>query len=101
MVSSSPVPSVMIIAGTEENGVEYPHWETNLKFALALQKTAQAKYMGLMKPVFFCPRRYNMDVTENSLLLEFGTEVNTLEEAVYSARLMGDVLADVVLAAEE
>ena len=91
----------MIIAGTEENGVEYPHWETNLKFALALQKTAQAKYMGLMKPVFFCPRRYNMDVTENSLLLEFGTEVNTLEEAVYSARLMGDVLADVVLAAEE
>ena len=54
-----------------------------------------------MKPVFFCPRRYNMDVTENSLLLEFGTEVNTLEEAVYSARLMGDVLADVVLAAEE
>ncbi len=42
-----------------------------------------------------------MDLTENSLLLEIGTEVNTLEEAIYSARLMGDALADVVLAAEE
>ena len=101
IINGKKAAQIMIIAGAEENGVEYPHWETNLKFALSLQKTAQAKYMGLMKPVFFCPRRYNMDVTENSLLLEFGTEVNTLEEAVYSARLMGDVLADVVLAAEE
>ncbi len=90
---------IMILAGAEENGIEFPHWETNLRFALALQKTAQAKYTGLMKPLFFCPRRYNMDVTDNSLLLEIGTEVNTLEEAIYSARLIGDVIADCVLAA--
>ena len=101
VIGEKKAAQIMIIAGAEENGIEFPHWETNLKFALALQKAAQEKYMGLMKPIFFCPRRYNMDVTENSLLLEFGTEVNTLEEAVYSARLMGDVLADVVLAAGE
>lgn len=99
VVGGKKAAQIMIITGAEENGIEFPHWETNLKFALALQQTAQAKYTGLMKPVFFCPRRYNMDVTENSLLLEIGTEVNTLEEAIYSARLIGDVIADCVLSA--
>jgi stage II sporulation protein P len=33
-----------------------------------------------------------MDVTPCSLLLEFGTDANTLEEAVYSAQLIGDAL---------
>mgnify|MGYP003321077975 CR=1 FL=1 len=38
-------------------------------------------------------RKYNMDVTPCSLLLEFGTDANTLEEAVYSAELVGEALA--------
>ena len=33
-----------------------------------------------------------MDVTPCSLLLEFGTDANTLEEAVYSAQLIGESL---------
>ena len=96
VIGGKKAAQIMIIAGGEENGIEFPRWETNLRFALALQKAAQAKYMGLMKPLFFCPRRYNMDLTENGVLLEIGTEVNTLEEAVYAARLMGDVIADCV-----
>ena len=101
VINGKKAAQVMIIAGAEENGIEYPGWETNLRFALALQKAAQSKYMGLMKPLFFCPRRYNMDLTENGALLEIGTEVNTLEEAAYAARLIGDVIADCVLAAGE
>ena len=100
LIGGKKAAQIMILTGAEENGTEFPHWEKNLRFALRLQETAQEKYPGLMKPLFFCPRRYNMDLTENGLLLEIGTEVNTLEEAVYSARLIGDALADVVLAAE-
>ena len=54
--------------------------------------TDEEKYDGLMRPVFFCNRKYNMNVTPCSLLLEFGTDANTLEEAVYSAQLIGDSL---------
>ena len=100
VVNGKKAAQIMILTGAEENGIEFPHWESNLRFALSLQKIAQEKYTGLMKPVFFCPRRYNMDVTENAVLLEIGTEVNTLEEAIYSARLIGDVIADAVLAAQ-
>ena len=99
VIDGKKAAQIMVLTGAEEGDVTFPHWESNLAFALALQKAAQAKYMGLMKPLFFCPRRYNMDLTEQSVLLEIGTEANTLEEAIYSARLIGDVLADCVLAA--
>ncbi len=98
VIDGKKAAQIMILTGAEEGDITFPHWENNLSFALALQKGAQAKYMGLMKPLFFCPRRYKMDLTEHSLLLEIGTEVNTLEEAICSARLIGDVLADCVLA---
>lgn len=99
VIDGKKAAQIMILTGGEEGDITFPHWESNLAFALALQREAQAKYMGLMKPLFFCPRRYNMDLTEHSVLLEIGTEVNTLEEAIYSARLIGDVIADCVLAA--
>lgn len=98
VIGGKKAAQIMILTGAEEGDIAFPHWERNLSFALALQKEAQARYMGLMKPLFFCPRRYNMDLTEYSVLLEIGTEVNTLEEAVYSARLIGDVIADCVSA---
>lgn len=92
-INGKKAAQVMIISGCEGNGVEsFPSWEENLVFALDLQSTAEKKYQGLMRPVYFCNRKYNMDVTPCSLLLEFGTDANTLEEAVYSAQLIGDAL---------
>jgi stage II sporulation protein P len=87
----------MIISGCEGDGVEdFPKWEENLTFALHLQNTVEEKYDGLMRPVFFCNRKYNMNVTPCSLLLEFGTDANTLEEAVYSASLIGKSISEML-----
>ena len=88
---------IMIITGAEEGPVtDFPNWRLNLRFALSLQNAAQNAYTGLMKPVFFCRRRYNMDVVPCGLLLEFGSDTNTLEEALYSAHLFGNVLAELI-----
>ena len=89
---------IMIITGAEEGLVtDFPGWEENLRFALALQRAAQTKYEGLMKPIYFCQRKYNMDLTPCSLLLEFGSDTNTLEEAVRAGRMLGDALAELIL----
>ena len=40
--------------------------------------------------------QYNMYLTHGSLLIEVGTDANTLDEAVYSGSLLGDVLVDVL-----
>lgn len=88
---------MMIIAGAQDGNVtDFPDWETNLSFALHLQKTANDKYENLMKPVFFCMRKYNMDMTPYSLLVEVGTDANSLQEAAYSGRLLGDVLSEFI-----
>lgn len=89
-INGKKAAQVMIISGCEGDGIEdFPKWKDNLTFALHLQNTVEEIYDGLMRPVFFCNRKYNMNVTPCSLLLEFGTDANTLEEAVYSASLIG------------
>lgn len=93
LINGRKAAQVMIITGCEGDGVtDFPNWKQNLGFALHLQNTAQESYEGLMRPVFFCNRKYNMNVTPCSLLLEFGTDANTLQEAVYSAQLIGNSL---------
>lgn len=97
VINGKKAAQVMIISGCEGDGVEdFPNWKDNLTFALHLQNTVEEKYDGLMRPVFFCNRKYNMNVTPCSLLLEFGTDANTLEEAVYSASLIGKSISEML-----
>ena len=49
-------------------------------------------YPGLTRPVFFCYRKYNQDLTTGSLLIEIGSHGNTLEEVLYTAQLAGDAI---------
>ncbi|MDR2525233.1 MAG: stage II sporulation protein P [Oscillospiraceae bacterium] len=93
-VNGKKAAQIMIITGIEEGAiVDYPDWRQNLTFALQLHKAAEDLAPGLMRPLFFCPRKYNMNETPYSLLLEFGSDGNTLEEAVYSGRLIGAAMA--------
>lgn len=88
---------MMIIAGAEYGSIEnYPDWEYNLRFALAVQNKVEEKYEGLMRPILFSERKYNMDETRNSFLLEVGTGANTLDEACYSARLFATALGELL-----
>jgi len=97
VIDGKKAAQIMIITGVEEGSIKnFPNWQNNLKFALKLQERAQSMFEGLMKPVMFSPRKYNMDLGEYSILLEMGTDVNTLEEAAYSGRLIGVVLADLL-----
>ena len=87
----------MIISGAEEGQIaDFSDWEYNLRFALELQNTASEMYETLMRPLYFCQRKYNMDICKNALLLEIGTDANTLDEALYSATLCANALVKVI-----
>lgn len=89
---------IMIITGCDNNGKLYfPNWQKNLRMAAQLQRQLTQDWEGLMRPLYFAPFRYNMHMTPNSLLVEFGTDVNTLDEALYSAELFGQSLANLLL----
>lgn len=84
---------VMILAGCNEDGaLEFLNWEYNLRFDVRLQQSMNELYPDLARPIYFVARRYNMHLTKNSMLVEIGTEVNTLDEALYSARLFANSL---------
>ena len=49
-----------------------------------------------MRPLYFCQRKYNMDIAKNALLLEIGTDANTLDEALHAAHLCAKALTEVI-----
>ena len=96
-INGKKAAQIMIISGCEGGNItDFPNWEDNLKFALRLQKTAEEMYPTLMRPLFFCNRKYNMYKSKCGLLLEMGSDGNTLDEATYSGRLIGDVLGEML-----
>lgn len=96
-INGKKAAQLMIITGAEEGKVEdFPDWEYNLRFALQLQKKSETMFPGLMRPVLFSQRKYNMDMTRFSLLIEMGSEANTLEEACYSGRMLAAALASLM-----
>lgn len=50
----------------------------------------------MTRPLNFNSVKYNMNLTHGSVLIEVGTDVNTIDEAVYSGSLLGDSLSEVL-----
>lgn len=98
VVNDKKAAKMMIISGCEYGSVKnFPNWEYNLRFACAVTDKLNSLYPELMRPILFSERKYNMDLTKNSFLLEIGTDANTLDEACYSGRLFANTLADLIL----
>lgn len=98
VIGGKKAAQVMIIAGCDDTGdLGFPDWEHNLRFALRLQQSVSGLYPNLARPLSFCPRRYNENVTHGSLLVEIGTDANTLDEALYTGELFGKSLAAALL----
>ena len=87
---------IMIISAADNGHLGIPNYPQNLRFAAHFQDYMEGRNPGLTRPIFFTYRRYNMHLTPGSLLVEIGSNANTLEEAMYSAVLMGNALADLM-----
>lgn len=93
-VNGKKAAQIMIMSGYDPSGAYgFEHWEYNLRFALRLQQKAEQLYPGMTRPLYFGDFAYNMNINSGSLLIEVGTEVNTLEEAKYTSELLGEVIA--------
>ena len=95
---------IMIISGCQEKGnpVEnFPDWRYNLTFAVHLQNQLETMFPGITRPLYFSPRKYNMNLTHCSLLVEVGSDANTLEEAVYTGKCIGVSLSEIMKDYEE
>ena len=103
-VKGKKAAQIMIISGCQEEGnpiKNLPDWRYNLTFAVHLQQKLEELFEGITRPLYFCPRSYNMNVTHCSLLIEVGSDSNTLEEAVYTGKCIGVAVSKILEEYEE
>lgn len=92
-INGKKAAQVMLVMGSQSGSVtNFPKWEENFKLAVKLQQTIEKNYPTLARPLMLMSKNYNESLTTGSLLIEFGTDANSLEEALYSAEMVGDSL---------
>lgn len=88
---------VMLVMGSNTGYIDnYPKWKENLKLATRLQQCFNTKYPGLSRALLLRSSLYNQNLSTGAMLIEVGTEANTLDEAKYSAKLVGNCLSEVM-----
>lgn len=87
---------LMAVVGSNGGGLEHNTYFENLKFAVALQESAENLYPGLFRPIDFRKERFNQHILNNCIIIEDGTHGNTLNEALESMDLFSDVLDKLV-----
>lgn len=70
--------------------------EVNLEYAKQIKAIADEKYPGLIKGIFHARGNYNQDLGPRMILLEFGTHVTSLEQALQSVEPAAEVIVAAV-----
>ena len=83
----------VIIIGTDAGGLHHPSWEDNLAIGIQLQNNICNLYPTLTRPLQLRKERFNGHVNPGAVLIEIGSNGNTMEEALYCAELMGEAIA--------
>ena len=93
VIDGKKAAQLMIVIGMQNTkSSPNPHTGDNLAFGARLQQTMHTQYSGLMRPMSLANARYNQQLCKAMVLVEVGSDVNTLEEACYSAELLGNGL---------
>lgn len=85
-------------------GKKHANYEKNLQLAEKLHKLINEKYPGLSRAVIVKTEgnaKYNQDLSENAMLIEFGGVDNTFEELYLSAEALADVFSEFYWQAEK
>lgn len=96
-INGQSAAQVMIISAASDGYYYVPNYLQNLHFACLLQEHMESENPGITRPVLFQYCQYNQHLTTGSLLLEIGSQGNTLEEALYTGELIGESIGNALL----
>ncbi len=104
-INGKKTAQMMLFNGISRNkngDIQYlynPNLQGNLAFSLQMKLAAMSLYPDFAKPIYIKGYRYNLHYKEKSLLIELGTDKNTVEEARNAMEPLAKVL-DQVLSGE-
>lgn len=73
-----------------------PYLDDTLAFSLQLNLLGRERYPGLMYKIYLKNYRYNMHFTGHCMLVELGTQNNTVEEAQNGVRYLAELLYELL-----
>lgn len=83
-------------------GPDNPNKDQLLKFARYIRDKSNEKYPGLCKGIVVKPYgKFNQYVSDHYTLLEIGSNLNTMDEAKETAKLVGEILDEVIVDLKE
>lgn len=85
---------LMIISCCDSADTPIPNYIDNFKTACVIQNCAETAYPGLTRPILFDYRNYNQPLFGGCVLIEVGSQGNSLDEVLYTGELLGYALAD-------
>lgn len=88
---------LMVLVGKGENFDVKPCYEENYALACELTDAINSVCPGLCRDVMVKTGRYNQHVSPNSLLIEVGNNMNTLDEALSSMPALADAIYTVLI----
>lgn len=80
----------------ELTGLPNPYVQDNLSFAFQMQLFAEEYYPGLTRRIYLKGYRYNMHYRPKTLLIELGSQTNTVEEAMNSCEPLAHIISEVL-----
>ena len=102
-INGKPTAKIMFFNGlsrTARNGaIDYlpnPYIAENLAFSFQLQLKAEEYYPGFTRNIYLQSLRYNLHLRPRALLVEAGSQLNTVEEEKNAMEPLADIL-DMVL----
>lgn len=90
-INGQPLAKIQLVVGRQN-----PQIEATNNFAKQLKATADKKYPGLIKGIFYGKGAYNQDLSPRSILIEAGTYTNSRFKAQDGANIMADVIATTI-----
>ena len=92
-ISGKKAAQVMIVMGSQSGDVKnFPNWQENLKLAVKLQQKLELMYPTLARSLSLTSKNYNESLSTGSMLIEIGTDANSIEEVRYSTELLANAL---------
>lgn len=105
-IDGKPTAKIMFYNGlsrSAQNGeIDYlpnPYIGDNLAFSFQLQLKAAKYYPGWMRNIYLSSLRYNLHMRPRSLLIEAGTQLNTVQEELNAMEPLADILNQVLCGA--
>lgn len=102
-IDGKPTSMIMFFNGISRNEqgealswLENPYRQQNLAFSLQMQLKAEELYPGLTRNIYLKAERFNLHLRPRSLLIEAGTQLNTLEEERNAMTPLADLIQQVL-----